>query len=608
MEIKEKNRKVLVVDDNQTNLALIKVYLEQMGLEVYMAQEAHSGLEIAMEERPDLILLDIMMPVMDGIEMCKRLKADPRTVMIPVIFVTAKDQSQDKISGLKSGAVDYITKPFNPNELKTRINVILQMIELQEKLLDQANTDELTGLANRRHFFKLLEREILQSEIKGTNLTIIMIDVDHFKSINDNYGHLGGDAVLKQMANIIRENIYPLDVAARYGGEEFVILMPSTPADIAYQAAEKLRRKIETCNWKISADHIKITASMGVTTMDNNILVSSYDLIKRADNALYMAKREGRNRVVVWKGETTIDLDTEDSGQNIYKLKSQVSHLAEQLKMQALGTVTALAKTLEARDPFTANQAEHVQIYVNAIAEQMNLSHDQNEQICNAALLHDLGMIGIPDEILSKIGDLSQDERETIKQHPIIGAQILNPIGFFEKEVQIIRHHHENYDGTGYPDHLKAKKIPFGARVLAVAIAFDAMTSDRWHREALTRQQALDEIQKCSGKQFDPEIVSAFLNACVQAGDLWPLSEIETFNAANCWEVNKCERIPKGKKSLTQGICPAYPHNGKHCWETVGTMASTPDQHCPQALELGDCTLCNVYRRFRYPLLIRQKN
>ncbi|MBN1766066.1 MAG: diguanylate cyclase [Sedimentisphaerales bacterium] len=518
-----KLRKILAIDDNKTNLALLRVHLQQLGLTSIMADNARDGIELAIKEEPDVILLDIMMPDMDGFEACKKLKAEPRTEGIPVIFVSAKNTAEDKIAGLEMGAIDYITKPFDPGELKARINIILQMIGLQEKLVAQANTDELTGLSNRRHFHEILEREVLQAKIKGSSLSVIMLDIDHFKSINDTFGHLGGDIVLKRLAKIIQSNIYPLDIAARYGGEEFVIVMPETPLERAVQAGEKLRHVIQNMDWKISTEPIMITSSLGVASTNSSNPLDSFDLVKRADIALYTAKRRGRNRVIRWDQVNSDDELKKQETEDITQLQSKINTLVGQMRSQALGSITALSKALAAKDPFIAHHAENVKIYAEALSKKLQLAPELIDQIKNAALLHDLGKISIPNSILRKTTTLTPEEWHIFKQHPNTSVQIISPIGIFHQELQIIKQHHENFDGTGYPDGLSGRRITFGARILAVANSFDALTSDRQHRLARTMEDTLAEILTCSGTQFDPEIVDMFLETAQEHEDEWPL-------------------------------------------------------------------------------------
>jgi diguanylate cyclase (GGDEF)-like protein len=527
-----KQRKVLVIDDSQANLILLKAHLSNMGLIVFLAETAAAGIAIASEQHPDIILLDVMMPDIDGYEACRRLKADVRTSSIPIIFVSAKDQIEDKIAGLKLGAVDYVTKPFNRGELQARIGIVLQMIELQERLLLLANTDELTGLSNRRHFFEILEREVHRAKIRGGSIAIMMFDVDHFKNINDTYGHLAGDRVLRQVGKILNENIYPLDMAARYGGEEFVVLMPGMPVEIASQRADKLRTILDKYNWETAGRPISISCSVGVAVFDGSDTTDPYELIKRADDALYAAKHRGRNCVVSYDQISPDEHIPEHQNEDFRELQTKISSLACQVKSQTLGMITAFAKAIAAKDEYLARHGENVKVYVTAIAKQMELSYALTKQLQTAAILHDLGKIIIPNHILHKTAALTDAEQRIIERHPIASADILAPIGIFNQEVVIIRHHHENYDGTGYPNGLVGKNIPFGARILAVANCFDAMTSKHWTSRAKSADDAIGEIVSLAGAQFDPEVVEAFRSAYAGNHNDWPLSQKQKITAA----------------------------------------------------------------------------
>lgn len=527
-ENQKKSRKILTVDDNQTNLILMKVYLEKMGVVPLMAGSALDGLELAYNEKPDVILLDIMMPDMDGHEVCRRLKSDTRTASIPIIFVSARDTAEDKITGLELGAIDYIFKPLNPGELRARVGAILRMLDLQEELLTQANTDPLTGLANRRHFFEIFERQIIESSEKNTPLSLCMIDIDFFKSVNDTYGHIGGDNILKQLAAILKNNLYPLDFAARYGGEEFIVSLPDTDLDHAVRAAEKLRSFIQSYKWNISAEQLNLTVSLGAAAMDTSTLPDPYELVSKADKALYAAKSRGRNCVVRWNdiqnGEEKESLQKNDDASD---LQSEIHDLEKRLRSQTIGSIAALGKIIAAKDPFIANHAENVRVYAEYIAREMNLSSEQIETIKTAALLHDIGMIGVPGSILTKSTPLTEQERAIIRQHPLTGIRIISQIGIFNHELNIIKHHHENFDGTGYPDALAGKNIPFGARILTAADTFDAITSDRSHRQAFSHDEAIAEITACAGNRLDPEIVEALLKTAANHPEYWPLKPSE---------------------------------------------------------------------------------
>jgi len=526
--MKNKTRRILAVDDNRDNLFLLEAQLKKMGLEAILTDNAHQAIEIAICEQPDLILLDVMMPGMNGFEACQQLKADHRTSSIPIIFISAKTETIDKITGLDLGAIDYVTKPFNLGELRARIGVVLRIIELQEKNLSLANYDELTGLINRRHFFELFKREILQAKIKSHMMALMLLDVDHFKSINDTYGHLTGDAILKQTGKILRENLYPLDFAARYGGEEFTILMPETSLEKAVKAAERLRGIIDRWQWEICDNRLSITISIGLVAQDPNHIIDCRDMIAKADAALYAAKHKGRNCVVCWNEIDTEEETVEPETQDYHELQTKISSLTNELRTQTMGTVSALEKamSLAVRDPYLEHHAKHVRTYATAIAEEMNLSAELTGRIGTAALLHDLGKMGMPGYLFSKTEPLTEEEFHIIKQHPSASTQILEPLGIFYHELQIIRHHHERFDGKGYPDGLKGREIEIGARVVAVADAFDAITSDHLHRKGQSFEKALKEIHDGAGSQFDPEVVEAFLKACDKHNPEWPLAKL----------------------------------------------------------------------------------
>ena len=532
MDPLNQTRKILAIDDNQTNLAVLKVHLEQIGLTVMLADNPSDGLELARAERPDLILLDIMMPQMDGYEVCKRLKGDSRTASTPVVFLSARNDPTDKVQGLTLGAVDYITKPFDPAELKARVRIILQMMALQERLTDQANTDELTGLANRRRFHELIEREVLQANLRGTELSLIMLDIDHFKVINDTYGHLGGDVILRKVAEIISVNVNRLDFAARYGGEEFVIVMPETSSSKALLAADRLRKLIEQSQWHLSSEPMKVTVSMGVATMSIAYAIDTAEFTRCADAALYVAKRKGRNRVIAWDEVAMAEQQPADNGHSVRELEGRITSMSKQLRLQTLGSVSALAKALEAKDPYTTHHSNNVQVYSAAIAGELDLTEEFVEQLKIAAQLHDLGKISIPNEILTKPGSLTSQERRIVERHPLISVQILEPLAIFRRELPMIKHHHERYDGRGYPDGIKDREIPFGARILAVADVFDSITSNDAYRSRRSMDQAVDEIRRNSGTQFDSQVVEAFLTAIKKNGSYWPLAEVESAQLA----------------------------------------------------------------------------
>jgi diguanylate cyclase (GGDEF)-like protein len=282
--------KVLIVDDNAGVRRMIRTHLDIAG--GYEAHEAENGeqcLKMAAEVRPDVILLDIMMPVMDGMEACRRLRDDPFTASIYIIMLTAKAKVEDRVEGLDTGADDYLAKPFAPDELLARIRRGSKIVDDRRIAL----FDQLTGLYNRRSFDSFFEKELARSNRYDSHLSVILVDIDHFKNVNDTYGHPVGDEVLKELAQILQNSIRSSDFACRWGGEEFVILMPETNLEAAKEKAESVRQVVADFLFS-KVGHL--TVSFGVSYPDKGEFAK--DFFERVDRALYKAKDEGRNRVV----------------------------------------------------------------------------------------------------------------------------------------------------------------------------------------------------------------------------------------------------------------------------------------------------------------------
>ncbi|KZL91615.1 diguanylate cyclase [Clostridium magnum] len=297
--------KILVVDDEQFNVILLTKRLSKLGYEVLQAKNGHDALKLLDEHLCDLILLDIMMPDMDGFEVAKKILGNPDQKEIPIIFLTAKTSIEDKLEGLTLGAVDYITKPFDFRELQVRIKIILKKNETKNKLLEESKelkeaacTDFLTGLLNRRHIDQVLKN--LFNDCNQDTSSLLLMDLDYFKKINDTYGHDQGDIVLKGVAKILKNSIRNSDTVARYGGEEFIAILPSASKKAAFSIAERIRINIEQKIFNLNGQEIHITISIGSATLirEENKYQILEEWIQAADKALYKAKNNGRNLVV----------------------------------------------------------------------------------------------------------------------------------------------------------------------------------------------------------------------------------------------------------------------------------------------------------------------
>ena len=310
-----KPSRVLVIDDSEPIHKLIVARLRPEGLEVMKELDGVRGIERAIAEQPDLILLDVELPDLDGFEVCRRIKEHPDTRDIPIIFLTGTTSTDSKVRGLDLGAVDYVTKPFDQVELRARVRAALRTKRLQDMLEQQSFLDGLTGLWNRAYLDRRIESELNVAARYGRPLTLILADIDHFKQINDTHGHLFGDLVLEGVSEVLREYARRSDMVARYGGEEFAVMLIDTNHQAAVHVAERLRMAVEARRFEAHGEIIGVTASLGFAcTQDLGDQLTPEAIIEAADRALYAAKDAGRNCTFMRRGDenTAVSLDESD--------------------------------------------------------------------------------------------------------------------------------------------------------------------------------------------------------------------------------------------------------------------------------------------------------
>jgi diguanylate cyclase (GGDEF)-like protein/putative nucleotidyltransferase with HDIG domain len=350
-----------------------------------------------------------------------------------------------------------------------------------------ALTDPLTGLGNHRHFHDRLERELIESERKACSFSLCLIDVDDFKRVNDLFGHPAGDRVLSRLASTLRQN----GEAFRLGGDEFALLLPQYDEAEAVSTASSIIDRIA----HLGLEHIgSVTVSAGVATFPRQA-PDRGELIRLADSALYWAKENGKNRVHVYRPDVV----------ELAELRRLATGPDRAARFRA---AASLAKAVDLRDTYTGSHSARVAELAARVASRLGLDQEQIELARLAGSLHDLGKLAIPEEILRKPGPLTGPERLVLERHPQIGYRMLDSLGI-EPVAEWILHHHERWDGTGYPDRLPGSEIPLGARIIFVVDAYDAMTSDRVYRGRLSQEEALAELERCAGTQFDPGVVAA---------------------------------------------------------------------------------------------------
>lgn len=287
---------VLLIDDCVDVYRLLSARLRSEVIDLEHAPDGDVGIAHAIEKPPAIILLDLEMPGKDGFEVLRELKDDKRTLDIPVIVLSGLSSPHDKVTAFDLGAVDYITKPFELTELRVRVRSALRLHRLMRMLAQKAQIDGLTGLWNRQYFDERLASEVSRVNRNPGPLSLALLDLDHFKSINDTYGHPAGDAVLQALAGLLQQSLREGDLACRYGGEEFAIIMPDTTPQTAKEVCDRIRTELEVMHWPRHPDRT-VTTSMGVVGCDAGTAVAPADWVQRADEALYSSKTGGRNRV-----------------------------------------------------------------------------------------------------------------------------------------------------------------------------------------------------------------------------------------------------------------------------------------------------------------------
>jgi diguanylate cyclase (GGDEF)-like protein len=499
---------VCIIDDDPQQRGLLFRQLVGERLTVVEASDGEAGLRQVRQHRPRVVICDLLLPGINGIELCRQVRADNALDGTYIVVLTACADRSPMHDALNAGADDYLHKPYDVEELRARLRNGLRVSRLQERLRQAALTDGLTGLWNHTQFRALLDREYARMRRYGGAVSLLMIDLDHFKAVNDTYGHETGNVVLEAMARHLLTMVRDTDIVARYGGEEFAIVGPATTLQDAAQLAERIRETVPERVRVADQPRLNVTASIGVACTTDARIHSVHDLVNLADQALYMGKRNGRNQVVrcdaVGNELPTLNIEHGE----VDRLQKQVVSLNMQSKELCLQSVWALVQALEARDRHTAWHSRNTTFYAACLAEAVGMPDVLQAAISNAAMLHDLGKIGVPDEILQSQKPLTQEQAAVLRQVPLLTCKILEPLRIFETETLIIRHLRERFDGTGYPFSLSGATIPVGSRLLAVAEAFDALTSDRVYRARLSMSAAVKRIQSEAGGQFDPQFTA----------------------------------------------------------------------------------------------------
>ena len=411
------------------------------------------------------------------------------------------------------------------NFIANYVGMTIDNLNLIEKSQEHLNTDTLTQLYNHRGFQECLNKELQRAEETNTEVSVVMLDVNNISKINRELGHVKGDEVIKLVAEKVKHNLRKSDIAGRYGGDEIAMILPNTDISEAKYIAEYITYSLSCC---FVDDVGPVKVAVGIASYPE-CAKSQEKLLILAEQAMYISQakgyKDGMSAIIssadfnFWDDaalKSYAEIISKRHAQMGINFEEELLHKFNSEQINSQNHLEEIAKSLagaiDAKDPYTKGHSTSVSRYSEALARALNLPENEVERISLGALLHDVGKIGIPENVLKKPDKLSDDEWNIMKQHPVIGAEkVLQPNESLRDLIPIVKYHHEHVDGTGYPEHLKGDEIPLSAKIVAVADAFHALVSDRPYRKGLGLETACDILMKGAGSQWDSALVRKFI-------------------------------------------------------------------------------------------------
>jgi len=395
---------------------------------------------------------------------------------------------------------------------KQKVANLENVLSQRDKKMGKVNfVDPLTGCYNWRYFLNRVRQELNHSRRYLGNISFMGVDIDNFRKISEIYGVEVVDAVIKELVKILKESLRREDILVHWTAGEFFIIIHHLDSKNVRKIAQRIKDKISLRKFKYKKLSLTLKASIGIVSLPQDNISNTRDIISAIDRCLTVAKRKGGNAVVSYSQSRFRGPSQRRRKMPVGELRRRIDKMNMLLTRDLLEMIYGFARAIEAKDSYTAKHVEYTARLAGGIAENLHLSKDEVEGIKHAAVLHDLGKVGIEESILSKKGALTAKEREVIKRHPSIAADILREIHALRDSVPAVLYHHERYDGKGYPLGLKGQEIPLSARIVAVADVYQALISDRPYRKSHNKRKALAIIKRGAGKQFDPKIVKVFL-------------------------------------------------------------------------------------------------
>ncbi len=516
--------RILLIDAETELCDVIASRLKSEGIASVHANSLAEAWAVLERDSVQAIVSEIRLSDGSGLDILRGLS--DRRLDIPVIYLTAYGGVEWAKEAIRNGAFEYYDKPVDLRKLSQVVRKAVrlageypgperrQYAKLGMVGIGSAARDELTGLASHRFVLERLPHLHTECCKQGIPLTLCLIDIDGFRQFNTREGLSIGDLLLIEVGRRLRRVVRNNDVVGRYGGDEFLLILPGASKKVAEVLANRIRENFEQEPWQMVNKDLKLALCIGIAEVDREETADSLEFLDRTIEAVHHAKLQGPGSVVIWRPqlirETSLQVDLGEPDtpapdyESINIMMWRFRELNRRLANVTSESLRLLVAAVEARDPYTKHHSVRVASFARYIALELGLPERQVRVIHSASLLHDIGKIGIPDAILTKPAKLTPQETELIRQHPVIGFNIMEQARFFMAELPLIKHHHEWFSGIGYPDRIMGQDIPLGARVIHIADATEAMLARRSYKDPYGIDHTIRQIREGAGRQFDP--------------------------------------------------------------------------------------------------------